>query len=92
MERRSVEARRRPGGICFPHPSLPCRFVDAAWREKSRQALDSRPDGILIAPVLTDVSNEFCKSIPETIKLDLDPATKECWIYDVHERSIFGGN
>jgi hypothetical protein len=30
--------------------------------------------------------------IPETIKLDLDPATKECWIYDVHKHSIFGGN
>lgn len=47
------------------------RYSEKDFFDKSRQALDSDPDGILIAPVLTDAAIEFCQSIPESISLVL---------------------
>ncbi|MBN1646822.1 MAG: LacI family DNA-binding transcriptional regulator [Spirochaetales bacterium] len=47
------------------------RYSENDFLAKSRQALEAEPDGILLAPVLTDAAIEFCQSLPETISFVL---------------------
>jgi LacI family transcriptional regulator len=47
------------------------RYSEKDFFKKSREVLDSEPDGILIAPVLADPAIEFCQTLPESILLVL---------------------
>ena len=47
------------------------RYSEADFITKSTEAVSSSPDGILVAPVLTEASTEFCQSVPEDISLVL---------------------
>ncbi|MBN2511256.1 MAG: LacI family DNA-binding transcriptional regulator [Spirochaetales bacterium] len=47
------------------------RYSEKDFIKKSKEAIASSPDGILIAPVLTESAIEFCQSIPPHISLVL---------------------
>ena len=47
------------------------RYSEKDFADKSGAAVTSSPDGILIAPVLTEAAIEFCRTIPDNISLVL---------------------
>ena len=47
------------------------RYSEDDFLQKAEITLDDRPDGIIIAPVLPEACEKFCRSIPESIKFAL---------------------